>query len=247
MSKHWDIYDVLKKGIDYKFMVWEESSADDFARAVRTNKLNQKGWECYYGASKAVFKRKKNCKKVYKIPFSGFLDVEEGNDIPTYFPFEGAMDGIKQYRKLKYGTTIHDEYADEYEKYSNDYCYAESALYEIAKLYKVQSVFAKTRLLNTIIINDSPVSIYVQPYCSIDFTDFIDRGKWLKKHHYYTELNDAFLWNNIFVDYKKDGSDMIRKVSKFLKDTGINDLDFGNYGINRKGKLKIFDYSGYNC
>lgn len=194
------------------------------------------------GASKLVIMFEEYNDVVFKIPFIGTALLEEVHD--TYMPFD--IDPFCRASHERIGCW--------------DYCLGEQEVYERVEweASELEDFFCKTELL--CFIDDHPV--YVQERVKtmagdVDFAeyrdsytfsgnslDFIENGD---NKYYLRDLDwDAegvgILFAKIYDDY---GEDVAEELLRYMIEE-IEDLHELNYGIDEKGYIQIFDYSGFD-
>lgn len=110
--------------------------------------------------------------------------------------------------------------------YEDDYCELEWNNYSYAKKAGVNQFFAKIERIGKNLYKQE----LLKPY-----------------HRKQSYSGDGYVIEKPEMDALRKcySESEIESLLKFIKDEGINDLFAQNFGYDKQGKLKIFDYSGY--
>lgn len=113
-------------------------------------------------------------------------------------------------------------------------CEMESKIYEAAKRVGCEECFAEVDYL----MEYDGVDIYIAEYCDCDEGEITDRV--------YDEYGSDC--DSDILDYAAEfcwTDSEFRAVGELIRTFCINDLHCGNWGYDKRGRMKIVDYSGY--
>lgn len=170
---------------------------------------------------------------------------------------------------------VYDEETDSYEEgekeYYNgfrtsSYCEDEMFLYEEAKVLGVSEFFPEIVEIDTILDERvfaqekvTPLYAYDEDLLNSKLKQEVDSKaqsaqasdireselKWFEDNMlgYLGKVSDRDV---IFALIEQYGISKVRKLNMLCKLHGINDIEDRNVGVNKNGKIVIFDYSGWN-
>lgn len=130
----------------------------------------------------------------------------------------------------------------------NNVAIIESDLYKLAKEQGVSKFFAETiNIGNDIVAQEKAENILSDYYPQRKFNDFLCNqinSKQIKDLYdrLYNYISSKPL-SELFYQYNIDD---LKKLYNFLVDYDINDLHSNNCGIFKNGKIKFFDFCGFN-
>lgn len=130
--------------------------------------------------------------------------------------------------------------------YYNDYCYIETEVYERAKEYGVEAIFAKVEFVKDL---DCGIPVYRQPRAESSYktggstTPSKAAINYAEEHRYDTPFKVH--WSAQVIEVY--GQDFFDRLIQFLDndDFAGSDLHDGNYGYTPEGLPIIMDYAGY--
>jgi hypothetical protein len=237
------INDVLSQLYDYEREGIFDYDDGDFVSCC--NYVDYAGGELATGASKVVY-MPPQADFVVKVPITGSIQSVYDEDTDEYLEDdEEIYDGFR----------------------TSSYCEDEMFLYEEAKVLGINEFFPEIMEIETILEEKVFAQEKVTPlYAVVDLDilnskikDEIDsKAKLQSKDVRQSELkwfDDNMLGylsqvtnrEIIFALIEQYGIDKVRKLNTLCKLHGINDIEDRNVGVNKNGKIVIFDYSGWNC
>ena len=214
------------------FYEYEYSDESDDTYYKVLSKLVDSTW-CEYGCTKLVMNFKEFPEVVFKIPFFGVRDVNDGSEIINETDYFGAV---------KRGLNKDAAW---------DYCSLEEELYNQAKEWGLDDIFTETAFLCCI----NGVNIYVSPLCEIDCFDCLysepyeenatpeqkETSKQLLSY-----MNDKSMTDSaLLVLSAQYGEDAVCDFIDFINYYDIGDFHSANMGFTESGQFKIFDYGDF--
>ena len=131
-------------------------------------------------------------------------------------------------------------------KYREDYCYLEYENYLYAQNENLDFLFAKTEMPEYDVYIQEKLTPYVNwktnTYDSQSYLKSMDIINEQKKNNTRYAVYSNVIIATLITQY---GDEMYKKLIKFCQKHLINDLTLNNFGFDKNGKLKLFDFSGY--
>ena len=165
----------------------------------------------------------------YKYNYGSSKFVIQDKDFVVKLPIRGISESLTE-------TT----------KYRENYCYLEYENYLYAQNEGLDFLFAKTEMPEYDVYVQEKLTPYVEwkanTYDSKSYLKSMDIIKEQEKNNTRYAIYNSIIVATLISQYDDE---VYKRLIKFCQKYLINDLTLNNFGFDKNGKLKIFDFSGY--
>lgn len=229
---------------------WTEEDDYEYEEIIDTV-LAPCNCEISYGASKLVLMFPEYPDWVFKIPFRGsyyYHRLEEESE-----DSEESSEEVKEYIHFcGIGSFLRIAHRKPFDDKEWDYCYLESEITKEVERYHadIADMFAKTYFLGW--YGDVPV--YSAERCDTGWRDVyskvVDSKSYKDSYSKCSSLSS--LGRELDMKQKttfvmSHGLTAANELFNFIHETGISDLHSGNLMYDKNNKVRLIDYSGFDC
>ena len=133
---------------------------------------------------------------------------------------------------------------DETYKYNEDYCDLEWSNYLLSEEAHLEDFFAKTkRITKNLFAQEKLIPFYDYEENKVPDSKCILKAlEILQEQDEHYTIQDTQIISILLSQHTEDE---YNRLNAFFKENHINDLHANNFGFDKQGRLKLFDYSGY--